>query len=130
MEENKEKIRNILQKASQPSVANDMAERVLSSWKSEQAGLPVVPPLISRQAWIVIGLGFAGLLYWILSSATGTAPKSRIGDLMQGLDLSFGLDVFQIQPVMLISIAALALMIGVNVLVMSAKWRTRHFSLF
>ena len=130
MEENKENIRNILQKASQPAIANDMAERVLSSWKAEQTALQVVPPLISKQAWIVICLGFAGLVYWILSNASASVPKTPIGDLVQGLDMSFSLDAFHIQPVMLLSVAALAVMIGINVLIMSGKWRTSNLSLF
>ena len=130
MEESKEHIRNILKQASQPAAPSDMAERVLSTWKKEQRELKVAPPLISSKAWIVIGLGLVGIAYWIIKSSTGTMPQTLWGDLVHRVDTSFSFEAIQLHPVMFLSMLALAIMIGVNVLVMNEKWRMGNLSLF
>ncbi len=129
MEENKESIRKILEKASSHETPSDMANRVLSAWKKEQTVTKAIPPLISRPVWALIIISVLGSFYWVFRNSNGASPRTPVGEFMQGLDFGLSLDAFQIQPVMLLSITALAVMIGINVLIMTGGWRTRHFSM-
>ncbi len=121
MEENREKIKAILDQATPRKAPIDLSERVLSQWKTEQETQIVWKPLISKKVWFIIGTSLILLTIWLMN--IGPAPKSttQVGEFLQRF--SFELPTLSTSPVLLTSVLALALMVGFTVLKMNSSYK-------
>ena len=130
MEEHRKNIERILKHTTQRKAPDDLASRVLSSWKVETHTISEVPPLISKRTWALIGLALVGFVYWVLSGSVSGLKSSRATELLGDLNLELDLSLLHVSPVVIASIAAFGVMIGISILIRNGAWKSNTMSIF
>lgn len=127
MEENRERIKGILGKASDRKAPAHLSHSIMEAWKEEEKPL-VIAPLISKPVWIMLSVALIGLLIWIFNSEPKGSTSTPLLDFLKETSSSWNFDL-TLNPVAMLSIVVMVFMIWVNVLIVSGRVSMNRFSI-
>jgi hypothetical protein len=119
-EEIHKSINQILSKGTVHKAPADMSQRVLKAWKAQEATLAPAPPIIPAWVWWSVVSGVVALTVWVINDRNTTGTQIPNGYLSW---LKFDIEPLlpEPNPVLLMSLMAVAVMILINVVLVKKK---------
>ncbi|NNK80692.1 MAG: hypothetical protein HKO93_04265 [Flavobacteriales bacterium] len=124
MEESRETIEKILSNASPIKAPRDLSQDVLKAWRAESKVLEI-KPLLPRWFWVLLAFLVGALALWVVSPRGAVVSDTSLFDKLPDIATYIRLDL---SPVIMISILAMALMIGLNAFLHSRRLRIEQLS--